>query len=104
MYEHAGATFLEAMAANKPVIASRINGIMEVVEDGKNGLLFEPGNDKDLAAQLRNMLNNNSLREKIVSNIETTKNSFDWEYVSKEWIALFSTHKKNLKTTGEIEK
>ena len=104
MYEPAGATFLEAMAADKPVIASRIDGIMEVVEDGKNGLLFEAGNDEDLAAKIRELLNDNSLRVKIVSNIETTKNKYDWEYVSKEWLALFSTHKKNLKMNGEIEK
>jgi GT2 family glycosyltransferase/glycosyltransferase involved in cell wall biosynthesis len=38
----------EAFAAGVPVIASRIGGIPELVEHGRNGLLFEPGNLGDL--------------------------------------------------------
>ena len=38
----------EAFVAGVPVIASRIGGIPEIVEDGGNGLLFEPGNVDDL--------------------------------------------------------
>ena len=37
----------------KPVIASRIGGIPEIVDDGVTGLLFEPGNADDLAEKIR---------------------------------------------------
>jgi glycosyltransferase involved in cell wall biosynthesis len=40
---------LEAMALGKPVIASRIPGMDELVEDGRTGLLFTPGNAAELA-------------------------------------------------------
>lgn len=43
---------LEAMAAGKCVIASRLDGMTEIVVHGHNGLLSEPGNPEDLAAQL----------------------------------------------------
>ncbi len=41
----------------KPVIASRVSGIEEVVIDGVSGRLFEPGNPSDLAGVIREFLN-----------------------------------------------
>jgi glycosyltransferase involved in cell wall biosynthesis len=49
---------LEAMYAGKPVVASRGGGVIEQVEDGVSGLLFEPGNDRDLAEKLIYLLKN----------------------------------------------
>jgi glycosyltransferase involved in cell wall biosynthesis len=43
---------LEAMAAGKPVVASRIAGMDELVQDGITGLLCSPGNAGELAAAL----------------------------------------------------
>lgn len=42
-------TILEAMAAGRPVVATRVGGIPEVVEDGVSGLLVEPGDAGGLA-------------------------------------------------------
>lgn len=52
-YETFGLTIVEAMLHGKPVIASRIGGVPEIVEDGVTGLLFEPGNAEDLAEKIR---------------------------------------------------
>ena len=46
---------LEALAAGRPVVGSRIGGIPDFVHDGVNGRLFEPGNAADLAAVLREL-------------------------------------------------
>ena len=43
---------VEAFANAVPVIASRIGSAAELVEPGRNGLLFEPGSARDLARQL----------------------------------------------------
>jgi phosphatidyl-myo-inositol dimannoside synthase len=43
---------LEALAAGKPVVASRVAGIPEVVEDGRNGLLVPERDERALAAAL----------------------------------------------------
>ncbi len=53
IYESFSYTCLEAMACSKPVVASRIGGIEEVVEDGGTGLLFEPGNIEALTAKIK---------------------------------------------------
>jgi len=47
--EGMGRVLVEAMAAGKPVVASRIGGITDLVRDGKNGLLVPPGDKKALA-------------------------------------------------------
>lgn len=54
---------LEYMYSGKPVIASRIGGVPELISDGENGLLFEPGNAKQLEEKLVKLLDNSALRE-----------------------------------------
>ena len=49
-------TSVEAMAAGRAVIASRIGGLPYTVSDGLTGLLFEPGNAFDLAEKVTRRL------------------------------------------------
>ena len=46
----------EAWAAGRPVVATRVGGIPELIEDGKTGLLVEPGDVGGLAVRLRQLL------------------------------------------------
>ncbi|RMG09115.1 MAG: glycosyltransferase family 1 protein [Acidobacteria bacterium] len=48
-YDNLPLIICQAYASGKPVIASAINGIPEYVEDGVDGLLFQPGDAQDLA-------------------------------------------------------
>ncbi len=50
--ENQPVSITEAMAAKIPVIASRLGGIPELVEDGKTGFLFKAGNAKELAQKM----------------------------------------------------
>ncbi len=51
-YETFGLVIVEAFAKAKPVIASRLGAMTELVQDGHTGLLFEPGDPDDLAAKV----------------------------------------------------
>lgn len=53
-------SLLEAMSLGKAVIASRIGGFPEIIEDRVNGFLFDPGNFRDLASKI-NALGNYDL-------------------------------------------
>jgi glycosyltransferase involved in cell wall biosynthesis len=55
-------TSVEAMAAGRPVVASRIGGLPYTVTDGLTGLLFDPGNPFDLAEKIRRLLDQPGLR------------------------------------------
>lgn len=50
-----GLASIEAMALGKPLIASRVAGSLEIVQDGATGLLFEPGDVGGLAQCLRRL-------------------------------------------------
>jgi glycosyltransferase involved in cell wall biosynthesis len=56
---------LEAMHAEKPVVASCIGGIPEVVKDGITGLLVEPGNAESLARAICRLLQNPDERRRM---------------------------------------
>lgn len=51
-YEPMPRPLIEAFANALPVIASRIGSLAELIEPGRNGLLFEPGSARDLARRL----------------------------------------------------
>lgn len=50
-----GLVLIEAMAARRPVVATRVSAIPEVVVDGETGLLAEPGTPESIAAALERM-------------------------------------------------
>jgi len=61
-----GLVALEAMAAARPIVASRIPGVTELITDGETGLLFEAGNNEQLAERMIVLLSDRELTERIV--------------------------------------
>jgi sugar transferase (PEP-CTERM/EpsH1 system associated) len=49
-------SILEAWAAEVPVVASRVGGLPELIEDGRNGLLFPAGDEAALAGALHRLI------------------------------------------------
>lgn len=56
-------TILEAMACSLPIIATKVGGTPELVDDGKTGFLIAPGQYDDLSRKLSFYFNNSSLIE-----------------------------------------
>ncbi len=52
-YEGQPLTIIEAFASGLPVIGSALGGVRELIDDGRTGLLFRPGDAADLAAKVR---------------------------------------------------
>lgn len=67
-YEGLGCVYLEAMACAKPAIGCRGQGIEEVIEHGKSGLLVSPVNDVELSDAIVTLLRDAGLRQRIGSN------------------------------------
>ena len=53
---------VEALAVGTPVVATRVGGVPEIVVDGENGLLVEPGDAAAFGAALRRILDDDALR------------------------------------------
>lgn len=64
-YEGLGCVYLEAMACAKPAIGCRGQGIEEVIEHGKSGLLVSPANDVELSDAIATLLRDAGLRQRI---------------------------------------
>jgi glycosyltransferase involved in cell wall biosynthesis len=60
-----GLVAIEAMASGTPVVASRIGGLPEVVEDGVTGFLVEPGDTEGLRDRLAEVLGDRALAERL---------------------------------------
>jgi glycosyltransferase involved in cell wall biosynthesis len=58
-------TILEAMAASKPVIATRVGAIPKVIQDGETGLLVDPGDVDGLQSALARLLTDADLCSRI---------------------------------------
>ena len=63
--EPQGIVAMEAMASGKPLVASDIGGLKEVVRDGVTGLLFKPGDPEDLAEKLARLIEEPGLRREL---------------------------------------
>jgi len=75
---------LEAMASAKPVIATRVGGIPEAVEEGESGLLVEKGLVAPLAEAIDFLLSNDTIRQKMGNRgREIVKERFTWEKSAK---------------------
>ena len=70
------------MSAGLPIIASRIGGLPELVEDGENGFLFDPTSDVELAHAILRLAADGELRsrmgmkgrERAVANYDLARN------------------------------
>ena len=62
MNEGMGRVLVEAMAAAKPVVASNVGGIPDLVKHGLNGFLARPGDSRELAAYIEKLLGDDHLR------------------------------------------
>jgi glycosyltransferase involved in cell wall biosynthesis len=89
-FESFGYTALEAMTVGVPVIASCVGGLVEVVEDGVTGLTFESEDAVGLASGIQKLINDMSLRTKLVQNAyETARTKFSEERMVATFKSLY---------------
>ncbi len=81
---------LEAMALGLPVISTRVGGIPELVEEGRNGFLVNPGQKQELAARIVGLLRNRELRREMSeNNIKKIDSMFSLERVADRFFAEY---------------
>lgn len=89
-YETFGIAAAEAMSHGLPIIASRIGGLPEVVEDGVNGLLFAPGNAEDLSRKILLLWENPDLcRQMGLAGYKMAKREFNEDIYQKRLSSVF---------------
>lgn len=90
--ESFGMSLVEAMSAEKPVVATRVGGMVNVVDNGKTGIIVEPDDEIDLAQAISYLIENPELREKMgKAGRERIMEKFSWEAVAR---SLLSEYRK----------
>jgi glycosyltransferase involved in cell wall biosynthesis len=80
---------IEAMAHGRPVVATRVGGIPELVEDGVTGFLVEPGDRDGLRAALERLLGDPALRRRMGAEARRRVRRCSWETVAAQTIAAY---------------
>ncbi len=80
-------TILEASMMEKPVIATNIGGIPELMKDGETGFLVEKGNSEEWIEKLSILIDDKQKRENMGNNgTKFVEENFSWDKIAKEFL------------------
>ncbi|MEW6716803.1 MAG: glycosyltransferase family 4 protein [Chloroflexota bacterium] len=89
-YEGTPNVILEAMAASRPVVATRVGGVPDLVQDGVTGFLVNPGDVDGFAAAVKVLLDNPSLAERMGrAGRELAERKYSCEHAAKKLATLY---------------
>lgn len=74
-----GLSLMEAMACSKPVVATRVGGVPELVADGVEGILVEPGDVHGLGAAICRLLEEPAVRDRMGRAGRRRVEAFSWD-------------------------
>ncbi|UJS17828.1 MAG: glycosyltransferase family 4 protein [Candidatus Jettenia sp.] len=88
--ESFGMSLVEAMATEVPVVATRVGGMTEVIEEDKTGILVEPGDAPALAAAILRLLANEEMRKSMGSAArKRAVELFSWDRISEKLLCQY---------------
>lgn len=89
--EGMGSSFIEAMAAELPVVATQVGGIPDFLRDKETGLLCEVNSPKSIAEKVKLLLSNDDLRKRIIKNASRmVREKYEWDGISEKMRKVFS--------------
>jgi len=91
VYEPFGIINLEAMACERPVVASAVGGIQEVVVNEKTGFLVPPADPKALADAINRVLRNPEMARQFgLAGRKRVEDHFSWTSIADKTLAMYS--------------
>lgn len=90
LHEPFGVVILEAWASGLPVVASRVGGIPSFVEDGRDGLLFAPDDERSCLEAFQKIIMATGLRTALASNgRKKAVESYSWDTVTRRLLKIY---------------
>ena len=80
----------EAMIMKKPIVATKVDGIVEMIENEKEGLLVPPKDPQSLADAIERLYYDKQLCESLAGNAAEKIKKFDVKIVAKQWQAYYA--------------
>ncbi len=92
---------LEALAAGLPLVTTPVGGIPEVVRDGVNGIIVEPGDVGAAASAIVRLLEDNDLRDRMSrANVELARSRHDARIVARTLVGWYDELLRNVHDGG----
>jgi glycosyltransferase involved in cell wall biosynthesis len=79
----------EAMAGGLPIVATRVGGVPDIIEDGVNGYMVEPGNFQEMANKIISILENQPLKCLISKNNRMKVEEFEWKKIVNQLECIY---------------
>ncbi len=80
-----GNSYIEAMAAGLPVIATPVGGIVDFIVDGKTGLFCDVGNPKSIAQKVNQLIEDKEMTQQLVINsMDMVRNKYQWSLIASD--------------------
>lgn len=89
--EAQGLVFAESLAAGTPVVATKVGGIPDMVDDGLNGYLVSSGSSKDLYEKIKALMKDEDLLKRMSLNARKSAVShLSWENISARYAKILN--------------
>ncbi len=90
--ESAPLTLLEGMSTGLPMVSTKVGGVLEIIEDGENGVLVPPKHPEELAQAILRLYRDGKLRDKLGKNARNTVlNKYTAEKVVTQYLDTFES-------------
>jgi glycosyltransferase involved in cell wall biosynthesis len=87
-----GLTAIEALAARRPIVASRVGGLSEILDDRRTALLAAPGDPVELSACLEEVLSDRALAAHLSTNGRAEyEKRFTMGAMTRGWIRVYQS-------------
>jgi glycosyltransferase involved in cell wall biosynthesis len=80
---------MEAFACGLPVVSTAPEGMRYLLDDGRTGLLSEPGDAHALAKNVARVLNDPALASRLISEGHKESQRYDWKSVRDQWLQVY---------------
>jgi len=90
LVEPFGLVALEAMACGRPIVAARVGGLKDVLEDGKTGLIVERGSTEALADAIIRLINDRDFKVRLSLNAKKEVEKYDLKIIEQMYLKVYS--------------
>jgi glycosyltransferase involved in cell wall biosynthesis len=92
-------TLLEAASCGVPIVATKVGGMLDVLVDGENALLVEPGNSQQLSEAISRLLSDKALCLKLSAGARALADRLNYDQEKASWLSLY----EKLGVLGQVE-
>ena len=93
-YEGMPNALAEAMCIGLPVISTKVSGASDLIDENENGILIDLNDEDGLIDNIKKLINDNKLREKLSKNASKISSKIDIDSIAEQWLEFINRVQK----------